>query len=296
MYLEIDEGFDSHPKTVRLCRVLGDVNAGQYLIRLWAWACRSAQDGDISGMEAADVESIAKYKVSDGKLFAALTEKWSPKFGPWIDRESDRLLLHGWDERQGAAIKRMEKHAARMRDYRAGSKPKRNEHVASTCEARSMTVQSRQDKTSTDQVEKERTRDPGTTEHQAPRNEPGKPEPRNVVAKYLAIRSELIVGHVNGAKTVFPSPQESDLTKAATWVAGMNQEECEDIEPAIRLACQHVKDGAKGWTNPDMTKVGFMFACIVRAWPDLREELHNCAPVVKTKTETPPARRTPIMD
>jgi hypothetical protein len=147
MYLEIDEGFDEHPKTVRLCRVLGDVNAGQYLIRLWAWACRSAQDGDLSGMEAADVEQVAKYKASDGLLFKALTEIWSPKFGPWIDAEDRTLRLHGWNERQGASIKRMEKRAERMRNYRAGSKPSRDGHVEGTCEPRNMTVQTSPDKT-----------------------------------------------------------------------------------------------------------------------------------------------------
>jgi hypothetical protein len=118
MYLEIDEGFDEHPKTVRLCRVMRDVNAGQYLIRLWAWACRSAQDGDLSGMEAADVEIIAKYKKEDGKLFTALTEVWSSKFGPWIDRDGDRMVLHGWSERTGAAIKKMGEAADAKRLYR----------------------------------------------------------------------------------------------------------------------------------------------------------------------------------
>lgn len=146
MYLEIDEGFDSHPKTVRLCRVLGDVNAGQYLIRIWAWACRSSPDGDLSGMESADIEAIARYAPGDGKLFAALTDRWSPKFGPWVDIPGDGAMrLHGWDERQGAAIKRMEKHAERMREYRAC-------HVARTNGARSTTVQSSPDKTSQEEI------------------------------------------------------------------------------------------------------------------------------------------------
>lgn len=156
MYLEIDEGFDSHPKTVRLCRVMRDVNAGQYLIRIWAWACRSAPDGDISGMEAQDVEAIAKYAKADGKLFAALTETWSPKFGPWIDTEESSMKLHGWKERQGAAIERMSKNAARMRDAR---ERRRAANVQRTCSERADDEQStcsvRPDQTRPDQTSKD---------------------------------------------------------------------------------------------------------------------------------------------
>jgi hypothetical protein len=297
MYLEIDEGFDSHPKTVRMCRVMKDVNAGQYMIRIWAWAVRSAPDGDLSGMQAADIEAIAKYAKADGKLFEALTAKWSPKFGPWIDVDGETVHLHGWGERQGAAIKRLEKNAACMRVIRERAKSQREQNVSTTCAPRVAHVTTSPDQTSPDKTRPERefSRDPGSTENQAPpASEPGKPAAFNVVSQYLAIRAETI----GGAKNLFAQPPTSDVTKAAEWIAAMTPEECSDIEPAIRLACKHVKDGAQGWTNPDMTKVGFMFGCIVRAWPDLREELHNCAPKPKTVDrngkQEPPRRSTPV--
>ena len=152
MYLEIDEGFDQHPKTVRLCRVIGDVNAAQYLIRIWAWACRSAPDGDISGMEAGDIEAVARYAPADGKLYEAMTERWSAKFGPWIDVDGDSSRLHGWGERQGAAIKRMEKRAADMRALRDRRRAERDGHVASTLPERDTHVgdQTRPDQSSQD--------------------------------------------------------------------------------------------------------------------------------------------------
>ena len=150
MYLEIDEGFDEHPKTVRLCRVLGDVNAGQYLVRLWTWACRSAPDGDLSGMESGDLEAIMRYSPADGRLFVALTEQWSPKFGPWLDLEAGRMMLHGWRERQGAAIERMAKHAAVMRAARERKRAAQSNDVPVTCESRAKHVQTRQDTTSQD--------------------------------------------------------------------------------------------------------------------------------------------------
>lgn len=154
MYLEIDEGFDAHPKTVRLCRVMGDVNAGQYLIRLWAWACRSAPDGNLSGMEAGDIEAIAKYKKADGKLFSALTERWSPKFGAWLDLDGDSLKLHGWEERTGAAISKMDKRAADMRALRDKRKRERDSTVTSQLQHGDTHVgdQTRQDQTSPDKT------------------------------------------------------------------------------------------------------------------------------------------------
>ena len=166
MYLEIDEGFDAHPKTVRLCRVIGDVNAGQYLIRLWAWACRSAQDGDLSGMEAGDVEAIAKYAAGDGRLFSALTERWSPKFGPWLDSEGGTLKIHGWGDRQGAAIQRMEKRAAYMRSSRAKKEPTRDSHVPVTNESRDTVVSASPVQSSPVQTSQgdPPARDPGTTD------------------------------------------------------------------------------------------------------------------------------------
>jgi hypothetical protein len=115
-----------------------------------------------------------------------------------------------------------------------------------------------------------------------PANEHGKPTARNVVDLYLRLRAELVVGHVQGANGIFQQPQPGDVAKASEWLASVAPEECADIEPAIRLACQHVAAGAQGWARPEMAKVGYLFGCIVRSWPDLREELHGCAPKLKT--------------
>jgi hypothetical protein len=113
-----------------------------------------------------------------------------------------------------------------------------------------------------------------------PQNEHGKPTPRYVVERFLAIRSEMLVGQVPGANGIFQQPQSSDIEKAASWLSGVSADECLDIEPSIRLACSHVRDGAQGWAKPEMAKVGYLFGCIVRSWPDLREELHGCSPIV----------------
>jgi hypothetical protein len=132
--------------------------------------------------------------------------------------------------------------------------------------------------------------DPDTrarVERLTPQNEPGKPSPRSVVNRYLALRSEIVVGHVAGAKGLSPQPQESDVEKAATWLANVPPDACADIEPAMRLACQHVVNGDPGWNKPEMVKVGYLFGSIVRSWDDLREELHGCAPKLANLKKAP---------
>ena len=117
-------------------------------------------------------------------------------------------------------------------------------------------------------------------------NEPGKPSPYNVVSQFLAIRAEVLeVGEP------FAQPSDGQQEKAAPWLAAMDSDAVADIEPAIRLALQHVKRGDPGWTNPAMTKAGFLWGSIIAQWSDLREELHGCAPTpVKPsdKFATPP--------
>jgi hypothetical protein len=125
-----------------------------------------------------------------------------------------------------------------------------------------------------------------------PSNEPGKPEPRNVVTKYISMRAEII----GGSKTPFAQPSESDVEKAATWISTMAPADCADIEPAIRLACEHVQRGEAGWNKPEMGKVGYLFGCIVRSWPDLREELHDCAPKLRANPRSEIPKQTPVLE
>jgi hypothetical protein len=132
----------------------------------------------------------------------------------------------------------------------------------------------------------------------APQNEPGKPSPRHVVSRYLAIRAETLVGQLPGASGIFVQPQEAQVEKAASWLASMAPDDCADIEPAMRLACEHVRNGKPGWSKPEFSKVAFLFGAIVTSWPDLREELHNCAPKITNlkKAHVFVGERTPILE
>jgi hypothetical protein len=130
------------------------------------------------------------------------------------------------------------------------------------------------------------TRDPGTTEHQAsPPNEHGKPTARSVLTRFGAIRAETC-----GGKATFWQPSQTAVDKAAAWLVDMPLDGVADIEPAIRLACVHVKDGSNGWADPKMMDPNFLFGSFVSRWSGLREELHGCAPKAAASSNGQPKR------
>jgi len=117
MHLEIDEGFTEHPKTLRFAGLMKDPNAPFMVLRLWRWACRSAKDGSLAGMEPIEIEMAACYRALDGACYAALV-----RAGFVDERDGKPFCLHNWMRRTGAAIVRMEAEADRKRWARAHAK------------------------------------------------------------------------------------------------------------------------------------------------------------------------------
>jgi hypothetical protein len=150
MYLEIDEGFAQHRKTLRLCSLIGEPLAGLYLINLWTWAIRSCPTGELRDLGSYEIEEAARYRNLDGELCKALM------LCGFIDNENGKpTKLHNWMDRTGGAIKRMDKKAKENRQRRADAKAKydigTNQNRTSTvpvrCENGTGTVPSRQDQT-----------------------------------------------------------------------------------------------------------------------------------------------------
>jgi hypothetical protein len=150
MYLEIDEGFQGHRKTLRLCSLLKNPEAGWYMIRLWTWACRSCQSGSLAGITGDEIEIIVQYRPQDGECYRAMVA------AGFIDVDAQGPMgLHGWMERTGSAINRMAKHAAGMRASRERKNASPSTHVLVTCSSReahvtTSPVQSSPDKTRQD--------------------------------------------------------------------------------------------------------------------------------------------------
>jgi hypothetical protein len=117
MYLEIDEGYFEHPKTLRLCAALRDHHAAIYPIRLWKWACRSARDGKLGKVDSFVIEKVVGYEPMDGRCFVALCEGF-------LDVSGDEVEIHDWMQRTGGAIKRMDDKAAENKRRREEGKRK----------------------------------------------------------------------------------------------------------------------------------------------------------------------------
>lgn len=118
MYLEIDEGFFEHRKTMKFCSLMMSGNAIAYVLRLWKWACRSAPDGSLAGMDPCDIEMIVQYTQADGRCYAALA-----KVG-FIDESEpgNPSAIHDWMDYTGGAVERMAIEAARSRVARKHGK------------------------------------------------------------------------------------------------------------------------------------------------------------------------------
>ncbi len=118
MYLEIDEGFVTHRKTLRFCALMQSQNAFAFILRLWSWACRSSPDGDLAGMEAADIEFAVQYTHADGKCYGALVK------AGFIDADEggQPARIHNWAIRTGAAIEKMADEAKRKKVWRDAHK------------------------------------------------------------------------------------------------------------------------------------------------------------------------------
>jgi hypothetical protein len=175
MYLEIDEGFPKHRKTLRLRSIMRDPKAGWYMVDLWTWACRSCPSGDLTGISAYEIEEAANYPKCDGKLCQAMIDS------DFIDADESGSpkALHNWMLRTGAAIGKMAKHANSKKLYRAHKDGKCDRQSCEWCKTvqgqskdspRTVARTSDTDQTSPDQSSPDQTsqedppsRDPGTT-------------------------------------------------------------------------------------------------------------------------------------
>lgn len=122
MYLEIDDGFLEHPKTLRFCRVVREPCGAVYLMRLWTWATKSAPDGDLTGLEPEDVELPLRWSGEPGACFAALVACGFIDVDP-----NGSHAIHNWGARTGGSIVRMEERANEKREAWAAQKARQRE-------------------------------------------------------------------------------------------------------------------------------------------------------------------------
>ncbi len=223
MYLEIDEGFFDHPKTMRVCGIMKDPNASVYILRLWRWACRCAPDGSLEGMSATEVEMAAGYAHLDGKLYVALASRFVD------EKDGAPYALHDWMKHQGGSIRRMQSRSdAKRAADRDRQKRKRDRDVSNEGShanvTRDSSVTSRpvthQDQTSpgkTRPAEEEAPSElsPRPSERSAGTPVPGVEFPCDGPVKAWALTRELLAQW----SSAYPSLDlEAECRKALAWV------------------------------------------------------------------------------
>ncbi len=104
--------FPDHPKTIQLCAKLRDPNGGMYVVRLLSYCARLAHDG----LVPADVlEHAAAWRGKPNALLDALAQVGFVEAGP-----TGTYKVHGWEERNGAHVRKRERDAKKPRGNRAG--------------------------------------------------------------------------------------------------------------------------------------------------------------------------------
>ncbi len=107
--------FPGHPKTVRLCKRLKDENAGMYIVRLFAHCATYAPEGRIA------VDELAKAAGWSGRSHTFLAAALEVGF---IESSGSHVVVHGWEERNGAHVRKHAKDSARPNANKRSEKEK----------------------------------------------------------------------------------------------------------------------------------------------------------------------------
>lgn len=288
MYLRIDEGFEAHCKTLKFCRLMQNPEAGIYLMRLWTWAVRSAPNGDLTEAEAYDVEVAVRYRLLDGKCFAAMIEAGFID----VDEETGKKSIHKWLERTGGDIASMESESCRkkaMRAHRAQKcagltgNPPCDHCVREMSAGRSAdgprtvqvlaadkTTQTRPVQTRPDQsTDPERAPDPASP--------PQKPTGYHLQTRWGQLRAALL----GGLPWDVPGDPRGEV---AAFASRLMPDAAVLVEPSMRLALERIRDRRKGWDDERLREPAFGFGAWRSKFTSLCEEIIG---------QTPKTRRDP---
>lgn len=116
--IRLSTGFYSHPKTIKLMRIVG-AEGVLCLQRLWIWSAQNRADGNLSGFEDEDIEIAACWSGACGEFVQALAKL------RFLDGDTGAYALHGWDEHQGYVTQEAERiaRAKKAANTRWGKNP-----------------------------------------------------------------------------------------------------------------------------------------------------------------------------
>lgn len=187
------------------------------------------------------------------------------------------------DKARQSKARELARNSARAKDAKASQNVTVNGEPVTNCDSNADSVTGTASPVTPrlEETRKESThppRDPGVraTEPAALANAPGKPTPSFVAAQFGVIRAETC-----GGSKLFWQASPKALEKLADWLGTMQTDAVVDIEKAMKLACEKVRDGEKGWTGHELTDPNFLLGAVIAKWSALREEIHGVAPKAK---------------
>lgn len=140
-WIESHQQLRSHPKTIRLSRLL-DVHRTSViglLQCLWWWSLDYAPDGDLAPFEAQEIADAAMWEGDPDSFYQAMKSCGSGGRPGFINEDD---TIHDWWDFAGKLIGRRERNAAQMRASRAKQQEEKEDdnktrvhHVGDTCKA-----------------------------------------------------------------------------------------------------------------------------------------------------------------
>jgi len=110
-WIESHDNLKDHPKTRRAARLLG-VSVPTiigHLHLLWHWCLSYADDGDLSGYDAADIAEAVMWDGDPDQFIEALINCGPAGKAGFLERDAQgRLLVHDWHEYAGKLIAKRE--------------------------------------------------------------------------------------------------------------------------------------------------------------------------------------------
>jgi DnaD/phage-associated family protein len=132
-YVEAHAGLRDHLKTKKVARLLGvpKVQVIGHLLCLWWWCQEYAQDGDLSGFDAADIADAAEWEGEPETFVNALLNCGAKGGAGFLhnDPDSGALLVNDWYQYGGKLFVQREQAAERMRNYRARNANKQDSYA-----------------------------------------------------------------------------------------------------------------------------------------------------------------------
>lgn len=126
-WFELDVDMPDDPKVNGLAERLRQPLAGWYVVRLYAYCYRFARDAYEGPGASATIEKACGWKGKTGVLLSALESEG------FIDREGERLVVHGVSERLAPHLAKRTRDAERMAERRANvarTSPRHSSDVA----------------------------------------------------------------------------------------------------------------------------------------------------------------------